>query len=141
MTSKFQKLKQEIIKNSDSKIFIEACNEWKITHNYWKDKKDICSCSQLINDIYIIENVNNFITLKIGSTCIRQFQNKNLNNQLDKIKKQKQKIKEKLKNPLLFCLRCDIKRRKDDIYFQKGLLYCRTCTDFNRYNEIEIEMV
>lgn len=141
MTKNFQKLKQEIIKNSNSKIFIEASCEWKITDNYWDDNKDNCTCTQIIKDIYIIENVNNFITLKIGSTCIRQFQNKNLNNQLDKIKKQKQKIKEKLKNPLLFCLRCDIKRRKDDIYFQKGLLYCRPCTNFNKYNEIEIEMV
>lgn len=84
MPSTFGQLKRVVLEKSYSKNWANAVLEWKITDT---DEDESCSSScvcgkENIRYLYTIENTKTKETLfPIGSSCIRKFDRRDLNNQ------------------------------------------------------------
>lgn len=84
MPSTFGQLKRVVLEKSYSKNWANAVLEWKITDT---DEDESCSSScvcgkENIRYLYTIENMKTKETLfPIGSSCIRKFDRRDLNNQ------------------------------------------------------------
>ena len=90
MTVQFDQLVREVVKQSESNNWDEAKTEWNIV-NLMEDKteKSQCICGQPnLRYLYTIKNVKNGNTLfPIGSQCINQFKQDDLNNDVTTYRK------------------------------------------------------
>jgi hypothetical protein len=70
-TANIKKLKEAIIKNSESKDWYVAKKEWSI-YDVEKNNGN-CACGQHIKNIFYIKNKYTNIVLPIGNVCIKHF--------------------------------------------------------------------
>lgn len=67
-----EKFKENLLFHSNSKNYDTAKNEWELIGSY--QGESYCICGHNINNIFVIENIHNGITLEVGEDCIRYFQ-------------------------------------------------------------------
>ncbi len=76
-TSNIKKLKDSVLKVSNSKDWDEAKMEWKCI--YVKTNEDgVCACGHALNNLYYIQNKITSSTLIVGSTCVNKFKDKEM---------------------------------------------------------------
>jgi hypothetical protein len=76
------KLFDVVLKNSNNKFIDEALSEWYISNNIYSESTCICTKPHIIYTYEITNRENGNILYPIGSSCIKKFKNKNLDEQL-----------------------------------------------------------
>ena len=86
--------KKNVIYSKDDKIYIKnLMKNWKKTSSEWKfnfameNTPGVCECGRSIRNLYYIRNVRNGKKLIVGSHCIKQFENEELKENVENIKK------------------------------------------------------
>lgn len=112
-----EKFKENLLCHSNSKNYDTAKNEWELIGSYKYDDDDLhCICGHIIHNIFVIENIHNGITLKVGEDCIEYFLFDQLGGELAK---EQEKCK-KLNKLFIFI---------NNLY-KRGMIY--------RFNDIEL---
>ena len=94
-----------ILYSDDEDIyFSRLLKNWKKTSSEWalfdveENETDICECGKTIHNLYTILNKRNGKKLIVGSHCIKHFENKELNENVKKIKQVSNSYKKLVKN-------------------------------------------
>ena len=111
-----EKFKKNLLVNSNSKNYDTAKNEWELVGSYKDGDGSYCICGHQIHNIFVIENIHNGNTLKVGEDCIVYFQ-------FDKICEELYKEQDKCsKLNKLYKFICNL--------YNRGMIY--------RFNDIEL---
>lgn len=112
-----EKFRKNLLCNSNSKNYDTAKNEWELIGSYIDESDEsYCICGHNIHNVFVIENIHNGITLKVGEDCIRYFQ-------FDKICEELSKEQDKCsKLNKLYKFICNL--------YNRGMIY--------RFNDIEL---
>lgn len=109
-----EKFKENLLFHSNSKNYDTAKNEWELLGSYKGESR--CICGHAIQNIFVIENIHNGITLEVGEDCIQYFQ-------FDKICEEISKEQDKCsKLNKLYKFICNL--------YNRGMIY--------RFNDIEL---
>ena len=74
MSSRFERLKIEILERSEEKrVFEKAVLEWKYIRIVKPSHAQFCLCSQKIEKDFVIKNVLNGTEAVVGSVCVNRF--------------------------------------------------------------------
>lgn len=76
------KLFEVVLQHSESKHINEALNEWNITNHKRHNTACICGKQHIIDTYELTNKHNGNILYPIGSSCIKKFENDNLNQQI-----------------------------------------------------------
>lgn len=125
MTHKFETFKQELIKKSFSDDYKIAIMEW--TKENYEEGDDKCICTTHIKHLYYIYNKLTYNTIIVGSKCIKQFMDENIQltkwvNMTDKNEKYK-----KDKKLLKICDTCFNKMKLNNLNEHKWFHRCKPC--------------
>jgi hypothetical protein len=139
------KFQSEILKNSESKIFTDACDEWYAVHySILSDDDDVeyCICSHEIKQLIQIENKINNNLLIIGCDCARHIQNitnvEIYEGALMNIKELRNKKSSKISSSLIMLLRLQKTLPDKQIDFIENMKRKRKITDkqASYYNDL-----
>ena len=111
-----EKFKENLLVHSNSKNYDIAKNEWELLGSYKCKEGSYCICGHKIHNVFVIENIHNGITLKVGEDCIDYFH-------FDKICEELAKEQDKCsKLNKLYKFICNL--------YNRGMIY--------RFNDIEL---
>tara|TARA_R110000796_G_scaffold123460_1_gene237806 strand:+ start:42 stop:683 length:642 start_codon:yes stop_codon:yes gene_type:complete len=112
--------KKELVENSIGEDFLEAKKEWLAQGSYTIccDASRECICTKKINNIFIIQNKHNNVTLEIGSECYKHIDKE----QAKKAIKEYKDNKDRFDNPEKYCSKCNVKYKKKK---NEDTMYCK----------------
>ena len=116
--------RRELLLNSISDDFIEAKKEWIAQGSYTQTKEESeehpmqCICTKKINNIFIIQNKTNNITLDVGSECYKHIDKEQAKTAIKDYKDKK----DRFENPEKYCVTCNEKYKKKK---NVDAMYCK----------------
>jgi len=90
-TSNFNRLKETLLENSNADTWEKAKKEWELKYCYVSN--DHCSCGHEIMNVFLIENKLNSEQLKIGSSCIDHFKDRDMSSSAKNLLKRQKYLK------------------------------------------------
>ena len=111
-----EKFKESLLLSSNSKNYDIAKNEWELISSYKCKEGSYCICGHLIHNVFVIGNIHNGITLKVGEDCIEYFLFDQLGGELAKEQEKCSKLNK------LYKFICNL--------YNRGMIY--------RFNDIEL---
>jgi len=92
MTTNFEKLKREVLSNSNTNIWEEAVKEWKCI-DVARFPGSICTCGHCpITNVCLMENGITKRRLEVGNCCVQKFTGRDYSEKFEQLKRKEKEV-------------------------------------------------